>query len=690
MVRNLQEKKRLMSERRVLELRGLERRRSPFHWVWACSSVFLSVDAFTVVQQLNQYNRARNDGASEGDSSLSAESATATAVTGHENLNNDTRQISPSSSSVAHFHELPARFSDCTADQVDHEVRLLEYTMLERGFQIEDVRMIVREIFILANGDNGMSTGLVNFLKVILSLTDTEAGRIFFQSTAVLRACIVHYSHCLVAPGRGIPCALSELLTSPRDGTIALSSDFCTSDLGTSFSNALVVASLAEFSESTPLSSSWEEEVERIVDGAARIKRAELLVKTLLKDKAASSHDDVRNFLVSVTTDWRSLGIRVVTCLSQLEGSAVEWGKGGEYRQRTPEIVHTAREALKIYAPLAQRLGLHSLKSRIEANAFRILYRRQYEAAASIFREGGEAMHALSNCLQSHISATLLADQYLMSHLDDLQIVARVKEPYSFWKKLLKSRSKSAMPVPTDRKEVALCSSRTIAQVNDGVALRVIIKAKKLSPNETVGATRARENMLCYYVQNLIRQQWPETEPGRVKDYIMHPKPNGYQSLHHTSKILLVRRGVEFPFEVQVRSEDMHHLAEFGVAAHWDYKLGAERLPLKGTETSLPRASSSTAVSIASPTRKGANSYVEALVVAQEELSKKHVYVFVVGGGKNRDYGELVSVPLDSPICLIAAEVEGTFSGKVQVWRNGRIAPTHDTLENGDVVFIAI
>jgi len=99
----------------------------------------------------------------------------------------------------------------------------------------------------------------------------------------------------------------------------------------------------------------------------------------------------------------------------------------------------------------------------------------------------------------------------------------------------------------------------------------------KTSPNESEDTTRARERLLCYYVQHLIQQQWPvlNGNEDRVKDYIRFPKPNGYQSLHYTAS-LTYHTGQEFPFEVQVRSEEMHRIAEYGVAAHWDYKLATK------------------------------------------------------------------------------------------------------------------
>ena len=163
-----------------------------------------------------------------------------------------------------------------------------------------------------------------------------------------------------------------------------------------------------------------------------------------------------------------------------------------------------------------------------------------------------------------------------MAHMEYLEISSRVKEPYSFWKKMLKGkakqRRKNAFSLPSSQSGT-VASGLSFVQVKDGIALRVILKAKKESPDEPDETTRAREKLLCYYVQHLIRKQWPGDE-DRVKDYIQYPKPNGYQSLHYTAW-LPYHTGERFPFEVQVRSEEMHRIAEYGVAAHWDYKLAS-------------------------------------------------------------------------------------------------------------------
>ncbi|KAL7562955.1 hypothetical protein ACA910_018595 [Epithemia clementina (nom. ined.)] len=683
-------------------------RNADIFFFWTCSSLCASAGAFTFHNQ-HRKSSSRN----ELVVSMTTSTASATIIekdyVGRQEEEDSAisrRILLPCSvfgASKQIFSEPPywlERYSGFSDDQVDHEVRWLEYRLLEQRFQIEDVRLIVDDIFMVVDGDNALFLGILDFLKTMLSVLDDvdDEGDSVFLSTPVLRASIIHYANCVAAERQVTPEMIRQFFKAPRTDVLALSPSkrSCPELNSSSISNSLVVVppQLSTYSE-LPLTSSRYDEIRAIVKGAAKITRTEFLVKAILKDRAVSSSYNVRNLLLSTMGDWRSLGIRLAACLYRLE-SVIEYNPGGtnEYLERSPEVVRTAREALKIYAPLAQRLGLQSLKARIEANAFRILYRRQYKAANFIFRETGQAMHALSSYLLSDITRTLRADDALMSQLANMQVVSRVKEPYSFWKKLLKKRFKGSVTGSSCRnREQTLCSSLAISQVHDGVALRVILKAKKL-PNETDETTRARESMLCYYVQTLIRQRWPEIEATRLKDYIAQPKANGYQSLHHTSTI--VSSDVEFPFEVQVRSEEMHRLAEFGVAAHWDYKLDSELVQLERGDTKSLAGTLLTAFSNDSPlqayssNQEGASSYVEALLLAQQEISTNQVYVFIVGGGKQGDYGELISLPSDAPIRFVAADIENKFSAKVQVWRNGRIAEVHDTLKSGDVVLVAL
>mmetsp|Transcript_25355 Transcript_25355/g.37196 ORF Transcript_25355/g.37196 Transcript_25355/m.37196 type:complete len:481 (+) Transcript_25355:237-1679(+) len=123
-----------------------------------------------------------------------------------------------------------------------------------------------------------------------------------------------------------------------------------------------------------------------------------------------------------------------------------------------------------------------------------------------------------------------------------------------------------------------------IRDVHDAIAIRIIVHTKDNEEEYTMEQRRQKEEFLCYYMFQLIYNRFPsfssfggggeeesDDDASRFKDYISNPKPNGYQSIHYTATLYWY--GEHWPFEVQVRSEEMHRMAEFGVAAHWDYKL---------------------------------------------------------------------------------------------------------------------
>jgi ppGpp synthetase/RelA/SpoT-type nucleotidyltranferase len=215
-----------------------------------------------------------------------------------------------------------------------------------------------------------------------------------------------------------------------------------------------------------------------------------------------------------------------------------------------------------------------------ECYDFRLQYRRQYDRVMDLGREPrviyddntngnpnnphaltvGEGMARVLRRVAENVKGVLDADPTFTEAADDVVVCARVKEPYSLWRKILKTGATRLLDVP------------------DALALRVVLNAKKESPDEPDDVTAARERALCYYVQSLCTTHWEpdlNKEGGRFKDYIDSPKPNGYQSLHYTASTWW--GGVDWPLEIQVRTGEMHKIAEYGLAAHFDYKENAKR-----------------------------------------------------------------------------------------------------------------
>jgi len=483
----------------------------------------------------------------------------------------------------------------------------------------------------------------------------------------------------------------------------------------------------------------------RISQSAARVKRAEIMSHSVLPksiSKVTPSPADaasLRGLLLSTAEDWRALAIRASACLYRLRGllaheqsSLAFYGLSTVDDSRNRSAVREAREALYIYAPLAERLGMQRLKSELENTAFRVLYRRQYNAAQSIYARSGAAIQSVTDFLTKNIEHVLKQDPWLAPQLERLTVTSRVKKPYSLWRKLLKARSKSKSTT-TDSGDSSSALYRgesddelSIASVQDAIAMRVIVKAKKIEGDEDGDLVRSREEFLCYYIQNRLMQLWPAVDSSRIKDYISMPKPNGYQSLHHISQ--LFRYGCHWPFEVQIRTEDMHTKSEYGVAAHWDYKLtGGTRgskepsLPMLEGVGSPPRGSSPVLLEemngmelsaadlndlnlgevgegkIGSLTRSSMlESSINALSTAREHLIDNSVFVFFLTSDSAVE-GKVIGLPAGSSVADALIEIckrcnlnvpQSFDASDFDVFLNGELVDLHDSMNSGDTLVV--
>ncbi|MBI4886618.1 MAG: bifunctional (p)ppGpp synthetase/guanosine-3',5'-bis(diphosphate) 3'-pyrophosphohydrolase [Acidobacteria bacterium] len=187
-----------------------------------------------------------------------------------------------------------------------------------------------------------------------------------------------------------------------------------------------------------------------------------------------------------------------------------------------------AQETLDIYAPIANRLGMSKIKNELEELAFRYLEPRAYEA----LRSRVEAKRKHADSVIEELTRTLKA-KLSEAQVPIIQLDGRIKRLYSIHQKIKRQ-------------------TIDLERVYDFVALRVVTQSIKD----------------CYAALGIIHQTWSPV-PGRIKDFIAMPRPNGYQSLHTS---VVSEQG--FPFEVQIRTEEMHRRAEEGIAAHWKYKEG--------------------------------------------------------------------------------------------------------------------
>src|SRR5689334_1915061 len=255
-------------------------------------------------------------------------------------------------------------------------------------------------------------------------------------------------------------------------------------------------------------------DIAKLVDGVTKLSRIEL------QSDQTKQAENFRKLVLAMSEDIRVLLVKLADRLHNMQ--TLKYIKDDEKRRRI------ARETMDIYAPLAERIGMHRMKDELEDLAFAELYpeaRQSIRARLAFLRErGGELVPRII----SELSRTFEQNGVKAA------VSGREKTPYAIWRKM-------------QRKNVAF------EQLSDLMAFRVLV--------DNVGE--------CYHALGVVHSAY-HVVPGRFKDYISTPKPNNYRSLH---------TGVIGPeqqrIEMQIRTRDMHEVAELGVAAHWTYKQGA-------------------------------------------------------------------------------------------------------------------
>src|SRR5688572_8738694 len=272
--------------------------------------------------------------------------------------------------------------------------------------------------------------------------------------------------------------------------------------------------------------------------------------------------------------------------------------------------VKIAQETRDIYAPIANRLGMSKVKNELEELSFKYLEPQAYESLRQRVEARRRATEGMIEELRKTITAKLEEAQVPVIHID-----GRIKRLFSIHQKLKRQKI-------------------DLEQVYDLVALRIITAS-------------VRD---CYAALGIIHQTWAPV-PGRIKDFIAMPRPNGYQSLHTS---VVSERG--FPFEVQIRSAEMHRIAEEGIAAHWKYKegrVGADR---------------------------DAQEFLQNLKI---DLYPEEVYIFT-------PKGEVKALPRDAtPVDFAYAIHTDVGHQCVGARVNGKMVPLRTRLRNGDIVEIA-
>lgn len=353
------------------------------------------------------------------------------------------------------------------------------------------------------------------------------------------------------------------------------------------------------------------DEVARLVDGVTKLNRIEL------QSEKARQAENFRKLVLAMSEDIRVLLVKLADRLHNMR--TLKYLRVHEKRRRI------ATETMEIYAPLAERMGMQEMKNELEDLAFGELNTHARDLIAARLRflreHGGDLVPRIIEQLrQTLLREGLVAD-----------IVGREKTAYSIWQKMQRN-------------------NLNFEQLCDIMAFRVIVPT--------------RED--CYRGLGIVHGAYPVI-PGRFKDYISTPKPNGYQSLH---------TGVFGPerqrIEIQIRTREMHEVAEYGVAAHWHYKQGITQT--NGRQYRWLRE----LLEILEHTG-GAEEFLEHTKL---EMFQDEVFCFT-------PKGDLINLPTGGTPVDFAYAVHSEIGDKcVGAKINGRLMPLRTVLENGDQVEI--
>ncbi len=378
----------------------------------------------------------------------------------------------------------------------------------------------------------------------------------------------------------------------------------------------IVAGLLHDVAEDTPYSVSdiertFGKEVAELVDGVTKIAKLEYL------SSEQSQVESFRKMFVAMATDIRVIIIKLADRLHNMRTLS----SMREDKRRQKSI-----ETLDIYAPIAHRLGIFKLKWEFEDLAFRYLEPDEYaDLAKKVVLKRREREAYIENVI------AVLRDKMDKEGIT-CEISGRPKHFYSIYRKMQ--------------------SGKSFSEIYDLIAVRIIV--------DTVND--------CYAALGWVHMLWKPI-PGRIKDYIAMPKPNMYQSLHTT----VIGPGGS-PFEIQIRTKDMHLTAEYGVAAHWKYKEGK-----KGSDELAEKLAWLTEIRELEQESERSDEFVEAV---KKDLYTDEVFVFT-------PKGRVIELPAGSTPIDFAYRIHTDVGNKCSGAKtNGKIVPLNYVLQTGDIVEI--
>ena len=360
------------------------------------------------------------------------------------------------------------------------------------------------------------------------------------------------------------------------------------------------------------LSKMFGSEVSMLVDGLTKI------IQVQVADKEEAHIENIRKMLLAMNRDIRVIFIKLCDRLHNMRTLAAK----KEDRQRAISL-----ETMYIYAPLAHRLGIQKIKHELENISLYYLDRVGYdEVHDSIEQKYGQNIGFIEDAKQ------ILHDKLVENHIN-FTIEGRVKSVYSLYRKMY-------------------AQNKAFDEIYDFYAVRIIVDTE----------------LECYTSLGLVHELF-KSVPGRFKDYISTPKPNLYRSLHTT---VIGRSGI--PFEVQIRTRQMHEEAEYGIAAHWKYKSGEH------SDTNMDEKLRWIAKILESD--ENTRDPDEFMRSFKTDIFHDETFVFT-------PKGDVISLPLGSTVIDFAYAIHSAVGNKMTGAKiNGVIVPIDKVPQNGDIIEI--
>ncbi len=381
---------------------------------------------------------------------------------------------------------------------------------------------------------------------------------------------------------------------------------------------SVCAALLHDVVEDTPTTSQeikslFGEDVEHLVDGVTKLGQIPLSAS-----KEEEQSENIRKMFLAMSRDIRVIIIKLADRVHNMRTLSFM----PEEKQR-----YKARETLEIYAPLAHRLGIRAFKEELEDLAISFLDPVAYKEIGSTLEKQVESRQHFLDSIKDNIS------ERVKKEVPNVHIAGRIKSVHGIYRK-------------------TYMQNRTIDEIYDIYAVRLIVDSV----------------YECYCCLGIIHDMFNPI-PGRFKDYISTPKPNMYQSLHTT---VIGKEGI--PFEVQIRTWEMHHTAEYGIAAHWKYKQGMTGKVKFEEKLSWIRQ--------LLETQQDSDDVEDIVKTIKTDFIPEEVFAFT-------PRGDVISLPMGSCIIDFAYAIHSAVGNKmIGAKVDGRICTLDRKVNNGEIIEI--